>query len=350
MRIKVFTAPHLHEALALVRRELGPDALILDRQQIHDAEGQKIWQVHAALDEQPAANAAPPRAEAAPPPEIHAAMKRLERIVEELGNRESASLRAALHRPEERQAFDHLTRLGVAASHAFDMAPGFAAGKPLAHAPIRWGKPPKPDDRCRRMLFTGPSGCGKTTLIAKIATRFSLKGVRVALASTDCERIGGADPLAAYAATLGVDFFPVRNADDARAALRAAGSAQVLLVDSEGWSQRHDAGVPRQKKLWDALDITHRYLVLPANIDEEDGMRIIARQERIGATDFALTKLDETARPGKIVNWCIASGLPVSWCAFGPEVPEQTGWLTPQGLGALLGAAERNEQAAERAA
>ncbi|MDX8402216.1 MAG: GTP-binding protein [Mariprofundaceae bacterium] len=341
MRIRVFTAPQLHEALALVRRELGAEALILDRQRIRDAGGQKVWQVHAALDDtpapRPAAGAADPHR---PAPEIHAAMKRLERIVEELGNKEAASLRAALHHPEERRAFDHLTALGVAASHAFDMAADFAAGRPFAHVPIQWGRPVRPGKRCQRLLFTGPAGCGKTTLIAKLATRFSLKGVRIALASTDCERIGGADALAAYAATLGVDFFPIRTKGDAVRLDGALKSAQLLLVDSEGWSPRHDAGIAHQQRLWEAIGTSRRHLVLPANIDEEDGMRIIARQERIDATDFAITKLDETARPGKVVNWCIASGLPASWCSFGPEVPEQTGFLTPDGLGALLGAAD----------
>ena len=53
-------------------------------------------------------------------------------------------------------------------------------------------------------------------------------------------------------------------------------------------------------------------------------------------TDIAFSKLDETQKPGKIVNWSIASALPVSYCSFGPEVPEQMGWLNPRGLTALL--------------
>ena len=51
MQIKVFYAPRIHEALALVRESLGPDAVILDRVEAKDDAGRKIWRVHAALDD-----------------------------------------------------------------------------------------------------------------------------------------------------------------------------------------------------------------------------------------------------------------------------------------------------------
>lgn len=54
-------------------------------------------------------------------------------------------------------------------------------------------------------------------------------------------------------------------------------------------------------------------------------------------TDIAFSRLDEAQKPGKIINWSFASGLPMSYCSFGPEVPEQMGWLNARGLTALLG-------------
>jgi len=50
MRFKVFSATKLHEALALVRQELGPDAVIMDRLEGVDGDGKRVWYVHAALD------------------------------------------------------------------------------------------------------------------------------------------------------------------------------------------------------------------------------------------------------------------------------------------------------------
>jgi len=355
MRIKIFSAPRLHEALAKVRQEMGPEALIMDRQQSDGPDGQSIWHVHAALDDssvsgQSYAGEVPARQQTKSrrsavhehrPHDMHtqktdATLQRLERIVEGLGNRESDNLRQALVRADEQEAFDHLMQLGVSASHAFDMAADFSRKKALGQKSMQWGSRINPNKQQCTLLFSGPSGCGKSTLIAKLAAHYSMKGIRVALLSTDTERMGGLDILKAYAGTLGIDFHPVRKAADAAPMLARTQSAQLLLIDTEGWSPRRDASLKRQAGMWEALHCNRRFLLIPANMDEEDGMQQLKHPAVSNMTDIAFSRLDETQKPGKIVNWSFASGLPMSYCSFGPEVPEQMGWLNARGLTTLL--------------
>ncbi len=339
MRIKVFTAPKLHEALAMVRQQLGPEAIILDRQQVRDASGASIWHVHAALDagEHEAPAVASPRAEHH---STEATVRRLERILEGLSRRETSSLRDSLSGAGERQAFDHLLQLGVSPNHAFDLAGDIAEGRPAGVKMLSWGRRPDFSRGQNRLLFCGPAGAGKTTLIAKIAAHYSLKGISVALISTDTERMGGLETLEGYAATLGIELHVLRRPDQAASILKRADSAQLLLIDSEGWSPRHGSSLKRQSALWRELGCRRRFLVVPANMDEEDGMQLIARSNKLGVSDIAFTKLDETHRPGKIVNWSMMAGLPLGYCSFGPEVPEQMGWLTPKGMASILGRQE----------
>ena len=128
MQVKVFSATKLHEALALVRQEFGPDAVIMDRLEGMDSDGNKIWHVHAALDYEDekdkqgkkrelksntSKQALPDSTEL-----FKASMARLERIVEGLGRQESSSLRDAIEGHDSRLAFDHLVQLGVAPTHA----------------------------------------------------------------------------------------------------------------------------------------------------------------------------------------------------------------------------------------
>ncbi|MDQ6996181.1 MAG: GTP-binding protein [Mariprofundus sp.] len=354
MRIKIFSAPSMHEALAKVRQEMGPDALILDRQQSESADGKKLWHVHAALDDNntpaPAISVNSPTTVAPDTVVLRhhqtdAALERLERIVEGLGNKESGNLRQALVRADEQEAFDHLTRLGVSASHAFDMAADFSRQQPLGQKSLQWGKRINPQQKPCTLLFSGPSGCGKSTLIAKLAAHYSMKGVRVAVLSTDTERMGGLDILKAYASTLGIDFHPVRRAADASIIQQREKSAQLLLIDTEGWSPRRDTGLKRQGEVWDALHCNRRFLLLPANMDEEDAMQQLKHPAISKMTDIAFSRLDETQKPGKIINWSFASGLPMSYCSFGPEVPEQMGWLNAQGLTTLLSKHHRENMA-----
>jgi len=388
MRIKIFAAPHLHEALAKVRQEMGPEALILDRQKVCDEAGDMIWHVHAALDHNSMDQTARPqpvdtsvaasenkqRAVSASRWEKHqenlpqkkhekkqltspvsvqpskntdAALQRLERIVEGLGHSGADNLRQALVNSAEQQAFDHLVKLGVSASHAFDMAADFSQKNPLGSKSIQWANRVTPIKERNALLFSGPSGSGKSTLVAKLAAHYSMKGVRVALLSTDTERMGGLDSLRAYANTLGIPFHSIKKAADVDQIMAQLQTAQLLLIDTEGWSPQRDANLKRQAAIWNAIfhalpeDVSQRrFLMLPANMDEEDGMQQLQHAVRpemtVNMTDIAFSKLDETQKPGKIVNWSMASSLPMSYCSFGPEVPEQMGWLNAAALTTLL--------------
>ncbi len=337
MQVRVFTAPRLHEALALVRRELGPDAVILDRQRKVNGNSETIWQVHAALDAEPA-TADITRNDATEQEHrlLEASMKRLERLISGLSRQEADALRACLSDDGARQAFDQLVRLGVNPDLAADMAADFAQRSPVAEQILSWGEKPRPGRRREVILLTGPAGGGKTLLAAKLATWYSLRGVPVAFVTTDTERMGGLETLNAYAEVLGVPVAPLRQPSQVPDIEHKLESARLVLVDSEGWSPGCRASLKRQRRLWDALKPNRRWLVMPATMDESDGMKLMDAATDLNAAELAFTKVDETCMIGKLVNWAGASGMALSCCGYGQDAAEGVGLLTPRALTSLL--------------
>ena len=350
MQIRTFSAPKLHLALSKVRKEFGPEAMILDRNRGHDDEGNAIWQVRAARDGESGSQAKKEMKPAAQPSahpdldhRLQHSMQHLERIVSGLGRMETDTLRNSLHDENERRAFDTLLSCAVAPTHAHDLAPAMAATGEARARCLRWGKRLQPQKQRETVLVTGPCGGGKTTMIANLATHFHMQGVEVALVSTDTERMGGLEGLAAYASVLGIELHALRRSEDAAGILQKTESARLLLIDSEGWSQANRKSCRRQGPPWQALAPTRRMLLLPANLDEADGMATLEVAAGLYLTDLLPGKLDETATAGKVVNWAARSGLPLSYCSFGSSVPDQMGWLNPKTLATLLQRNHRKE-------
>lgn len=338
MQLKVFSAPELHEALAQVRDALGPDALILDRQVETGADGGRSWKVYAAIDAGEAEEEAP-----AQPPLLHA-MQRLERLVDGIARKEAAGLRNNLETPAARLAFDALLEIGTSPSHAFDIADDFAEGRPLSCPALSWGERLSPQTQREVVVLTGPSGAGKTLLAAKLAAHFSIKGVSVAFLSLDTERIGGVAQLSAYADILGLPCRSARNAQEAEAAVRALGSARLLLIDGEGWYGAQHRGLRHLRACLQKVATTRRFLVIPATMDEEDGMHAIRDAAGIAPTDLIFSKIDEAARPGKLINLAATAGLPLSYCSFGTDVPEHMGWLSPKSMLSLFSSKTKHKE------
>jgi len=345
MQIRTFTSPKLHLALSMIRKEFGPEAMILDRSKHEDEDGNPVWQVRAARD----GDEAGPRKEkqqtapVTPPGEqpdfnhrLQHSMQHLESIIGGLGRRETDTLRSTLQHEAERRAFDMLLSCSVSPDYAHDLAPTLAEQNEARAACLRWGKRLNPQEQRECVLISGPCGGGKTTMIANLATHFHMLGIKVALVSTDTERMGGIEGLAAYASVLGIELHALRRAEDADEILHKTESARLLLIDSEGWSQANRKSCRRQSPLWQALAPNRRMLLLPANLDEADGMATLEAAAGLHLTDLLPGKLDETSATGKVVNWAARSRLPLSYCSFGSCVPDQMGWLNPRTLATLL--------------
>ena len=351
MRMRVFAAPRLHQALSQVRKEFGPEALILDRYQGVDEDGNKNWQVRAALDTPASSSHVPPTRKPTPHApldidnRIQASMQNLERIVNGLGQKESDILRAELQNEDECHYFDIMLKCGVNALHASEIAPSMANRQRASANCLRWGSRLEPQKKREIVLLSGPGGAGKTTMIANLATHFSLKGIEVALISTDTERMAGLEPLTAYAEVLGMPMHALRHADEASEILKKTESARLLLIDSEGCSQTSQRAYLRQSQLWQMLSPNRHMLLLPANMDEADGLALLNAAVNWNVTDLLTSKLDETSRIGKVVNWAAATHLPLSYCSFGPAVPDQLGWLNPTTLASLLSKNKAKEMA-----
>ncbi len=347
MQIKVFSAPRLHEALAKVREGFGPDAVILDRHKTDDDNGKKIWHVYAAKDAssniQTAANSRhEPHDADFPRGYINAANDH--NAIDHYPDVENKDdVRATLPDKKSKHSFDFLTGLGVAPSYASKIAGDFSRKKPIAGNLLTWAKPLEPAKRKELVLLTGPSGGGKTTLAVKLAAHFSMQGVKVAFMSTDTERIGGTSRLAAYADILHIPVTPLKGKTDLAVVMKKTESARLVLVDTEGWTRMQPAKLKRQAKLWSLLPCSRRLLVLPANMDETDGVTSMNQVRPMGIGELAISKLDETSRPGKVINWA-ATNVSLSYCSFGPEVPDQMGWLSAKALTALLSSHEETEE------
>jgi flagellar biosynthesis GTPase FlhF len=215
------------------------------------------------------------------------------------------------------------------------MAEDFVKNAPVAEGLLKWGTIINPKEKREIILLTGPSGCGKTTLAAKLAAHFMLKDISVAFLSTDTERIGGLNSLQTYATSLGIPLIPVARDSDIEPALRKVKSAQLVLVDTESCSRNQPVKLQKQFELWDRIPCSRKFIVLPANMDEADGMEILLKAQDMGIREMAFSKLDETSYPGKLINWA-ATGVAISYCSFGPEIPEQMGWLSAKAITALL--------------
>lgn len=330
MQVKVFTSPKLHEALSEVRKSFGPDAVVLDRFRREDETGNMVWHVYAARDDAPEVGSDQIWKERLEP-----TVRRLERIVEGLGRKEVAGLCSSLPDEKARRVFDELVRLGVSPCTASDIAEDIASGRDAGEKMIPRNEELNPEETREIVLITGPRGAGKTTLAAKIATHFSLKGVSVAFLSTATEQIEGLTPLRTYANLLGTPFLPVRKASASDSALDYVKSARLVLVDTEGWTDVRSESLERQNGIWKRIPFTRRILVMPANLDESDGDEVIENAQKLGIETMAFTRMDETRKPGKIVNWAL-KGLAVSYFSDSPEATDPLGLLTPQAMTRLL--------------
>jgi flagellar biosynthesis protein FlhF len=333
MHVKRVYQATVREALAEVRAQLGPDALVLSTELV-PAPGWRGWLGRrvvrlTAAAERPGLAAVTPVPEAAElsaprtpvttrrhrSPDDSARAGVVARLI-------AAGMDPALAEPVAARMTDAECRGGSDRALRRALA---AELEPLSGAPADY-------ERCE--VFVGPPGVGKTTTIAKIAAQERVRHRRALnLVSADGFRAGAIEQLRSYAEVLAVPFRAARTAGELQQALSYA--RNPILVDTPGRSAADDDVTGMFEVLCRRRHV-RTHLVLAADTSPAAARRVFDRYARLEPSRVVITKLDECDSVTPLLAVVREQGLPVSYLTTGQRIPEDLWRATPASLAAAL--------------
>jgi len=177
--------------------------------------------------------------------------------------------------------------------------------------------------RRKVVALVGPTGVGKTTTIAKLAANFRLRdGIRMGLVTVDTYRIAAVEQLRTYAEIIELPMKVVTTPLEMRRALDEFSGLDLVLVDTAGRSPRDELQISELKSLLGEADIDEVHLVLSLTASLPNLVSIAERFAGVNTTAMILTKLDEAAELGTLLNVTRRVNLPISYLTTGQDVPD----------------------------
>jgi flagellar biosynthesis protein FlhF len=379
MKIKRYTAPSMRAALALVRAEQGPDAVILSSRRSEEGieviaavdydealfadvnrprTGPAITSAitaSAPLSPTPQASAAPkmPPVSATPRPAPIAVPRTTPRPAvapaEGLGamQRELQDLRRLLEtglagmtwsdkrlrEPLQARVLEELSALDIAPDIAMALASRTPKRTSLdnpSHIPLALLVKHLPvinDTTCITGGITavvGPTGAGKTTTIAKLAARWCmLHGSQdLALVSTDGYRIGAREQLMTYARILGAPMYTANSGQELGRVLQRLKSKKLVLIDTAGMGPRDVRLTEQLATLKLGAARARVLLALPAQGEGHALEEIVRAFAGVIPAACVLTKVDEAASLGGAISAVLRHRLQIAYVCDGQRVPE----------------------------
>jgi flagellar biosynthesis protein FlhF len=357
MQYKTFTAQTMERALAKVKKELGPEAIIVSSRNIENSPSGACVEVTAAADPGGGPREAPP---AKPFPgdarydQIQSGIEEIRGFLSllisskdyfiELQNKQPLAeiYHALLTRGfDEKLLYILLQKtvsdfngsgadkheiLNAFCGHLLGQIKLARPFKSLAHP---GGPPPV-------FTFLGPTGVGKTTTLAKLAAQLKLKrSLEVGIISLDTYRIGAVDQLQTYANILEVPFCVAQSKEELNKAKDRFSNFDLILVDTTGRNFLNKEHVLHLRSLFEGERCSH-FLVLSATAKDEDLRKTIQHFREIPIQACMFTKLDETASHGCMINQLLRFQHPLSYLGTGQRVPEDIELASQKKLLSLL--------------
>lgn len=295
------------EAMRLVRESLGENAIIVAARE-DDAGGVRVT---AAIDD--VAAAARNEAAAAPAAK-NEGTGALETIAEALTRHQVAQGLAEKLMATATQfaSDDPLLALGAAIDTHFRFSPA-TDEKPL--------------------MLVGPPGAGKTLCIAKFATRSMMSKRVPTVISTDLERAGGVEQLAAFTRVLKLTLVEIEDWNALRDAVEMQKGGPIF-IDTAGRNPFDESERETTREYMAAIgDAT---LVLPAGLDAAEAVDLAQEFKKMGASRLIVTRLDAVKRLGSLLRIAHESGLPLANYCASYKVTEPPQVMNPVVLARLI--------------
>lgn len=405
MRVKRFVGDNVAETMGKVKRDLGPDAVILQTRQFREGGvfglfGKLKVEITAAIEDQPVSKKNRSdkmiRSESfsAPKDSLNRqqpAMENSEAIVKFLGkvqessnvNRSDASLEQELQ--NMRKLLDKMNKQmeqfgsersiwPVPLQKWADLLQDRGIQPKLVKHLIRYVQQNLREDdwtddlrvktklkeeiqkichntatiqpgvkKARVIALVGPTGVGKTTTIGKLAAGFSIVDKRsVALITADTYRVAAVEQLKTFGEIIGVPVDVVMTPNELKQALTNHADKELIFVDTAGRSPHHDLHMSELKAFLDKAQPDLTILVMSATTHSADQLKVFRRFESL-CTHLIFTKLDETVNGGSILNLLAQTNLPIAYITNGQNVPDDIEAATPERLGRyILGEGHEN--------
>ncbi|RHW33624.1 flagellar biosynthesis protein FlhF [Oceanobacillus profundus] len=346
MKVKKYIADTMPEAMNQVRKELGPDAVILNSKEIQQRGmfgffKKKQIEVVAALDPSPITPKKNPEQVAEQPrmnktnkPKLEnehvlLEIKNLKKMIEVQSRQGGLSFS-----PSYQVAYEHLIDQEVHPKLAKEIVElvlekqgdteidvimnniGLIIEERLSNvlAPIPLNK--------KIIQFVGPTGVGKTTTIAKVAAKMMLESdKKVAFVTADTYRIAAVEQLKTYARILNVPLEVAYSIDDYHQAITKFSSYDAIFVDTAGRNFRDPKYINELKKTID-MSMMETYLVLSLTTKPKDIVEIYEQFEHLSIAGVIFTKLDETRQYGSLLNIALEKQVGIAYLTNGQDVPD----------------------------
>ena len=189
----------------------------------------------------------------------------------------------------------------------------------------------------RLVALVGPTGVGKTTTIAKLAANCRLRDKRrVGLITVDTYRIAAVEQLRTYADIIDLPMQVVTTAAEMRQAVNGMADLDLILLDTAGRSPKDEVKLQELTTLLEQARPDEVHLVLSSVANVAVLTRTAQRFAGVGTTALILTKLDEATGLGNLLPLLRESGLPLSYVTNGQNVPDDIAPANARRLAATI--------------
>lgn len=188
----------------------------------------------------------------------------------------------------------------------------------------------------KAVALIGPSGVGKTTMVAKLAAHYALKkGNSVAIVTVDNQRVGALEQLRAFARILDVPLAAASTREDLEAVLDDCTDHDLVIIDTPGINPMAAVQMEELKGLLHGLT-ADVYLCLSATSSSRCLLEAYGRFSPLHPGRVILTKLDEAGGLGDLVPFLLQARPTVSYLSAGQRVPDDLETATEKRLAELM--------------
>ena len=184
----------------------------------------------------------------------------------------------------------------------------------------------------------GNSGSGKTVTAAKLCSKFIFeKNQHVSVCSIDSLKIGGYETLKKYAEKLKIDFSALKDPQGLNSFISNSPS-DVIIIDTFAVNHNNLFQLNALAKFFDKLKGgINIELLLPAHLKHLDAVRAYESfRNKIGINGVIISKTDESRGIGNLAGPLLFQDSAIDFIASGENVPEDIEEATAENIYSLF--------------